>query len=350
MIHEQKVYGFAILGTGLISKFHARAIRDIAGARLIAVCSREKMRALAFAAEFACEAYDNLDAMLAHPGVDILVIATPSGLHMESAVSAARAGKHVLCEKPLDVTLDRVDSMIKAHRDAGTRLGCTFQLRYTPALTPIREALHEGRFGTVTYAGAYVPWWRTNEYYVDSAWHGTQKLDGGGALMNQSIHMIDLLCDLMPPVESVAGHIASIGHPGIETEDAATVSLRFKGGALGIIYGSTASWPGQAKRLEITGTHGTVVLEDEHLAVFEFRDKRSGDSTILQRYGNGGSAHGVCDPSAMTHALHTACFGDFIDALKQGRTFSISGEAARRPVEIIQAIYASSRSGRSITL
>ena len=349
MNHKKKSYGFAILGTGMISKFHARALSEIPEARLIAVCSRQMAQAKAFANEFGCEAFDCLDTMLANSDVDVLVIATPSGSHMEAAVAAARAGKHVLCEKPLDVTLERVDAMIAAHREAGTQLGCTFQIRYTPALQPIRDALREGRFGTLTYAGVYVPWWRSNEYYCDSPWHGKQKLDGGGALMNQAIHMIDLLCDLMPRVESVAGFTASIGHPGIETEDVASASLRFEGGAVGVIYGSTSSWPGQAKRLEITGTCGSVVFVDECLTVFEFRDKHAADDEILQRYGSVITTHGVSDPAAMTHALHAACFKDFIESLETGVPFFVNGESARRSVALIRSIYDSSATGRVIS-
>jgi predicted dehydrogenase len=345
-----KSYGFAILGTGMISKFHARAVRDVPGARLVAVCSRERGRAEAFAREFGCAAYDRLEEMLAHPGVDVLVIATPSGAHMEAAVMAARAGKHVLCEKPLDVTLERVDAMIAAHRQAGTRLGCTFQIRYTPALEPLRAALREGRFGTVTYAGAYVPWWRSDEYYTGSSWHGRQALDGGGALMNQAIHMIDLFCDLMPPVESVSGVIASVGHPGLETEDAAAAALRFRGGAVGLIYGSTASWPGQPKRLEISGTRGTAVFLDDRLEVFEFAEKRAEDTEISSGRTDTGAAHGASNPSAMTYELHAACFRDFIDALERGVSFRVDGASARRAVAVICAIYESSRTGRSVAI
>ena len=341
-------YGFAILGTGLISKFHARAIRDVAGARLVAVCSRERASAEAFGREFGCAAFDSLADMLSRPDVDVLVIATPSGAHLDAAVAAAKAGKHVLCEKPLEITLERVDAMIDAHRAAGTRLGCTFQLRYMPALRPIREALREGRFGTLTYAGVYVPWWRSDEYYSGSPWHGTRRLDGGGALMNQAIHMIDLLCDLLPPVESVSAFTSRMGHPGIETEDAAAAALRFQGGAVGVIYGTTSSWPGQSKRLEITGTQGTVVLVEDGLAVFEFRDKRSDDAEALAKFGRAGGTSGVSEPGAMTHALHTACFNDFVRALGDGLPFRINGESARRSVALIQAIYRSAASGHAV--
>ena len=341
-----KNMGFAILGTGMISKFHARAVRDVPGARLVAVCSRDRSRAEMFAGEFGCAAHECLEEVLARPDVDVLVIATPSGAHMEAAVMAARAGKHVLCEKPLDVTLERVDAMIAAHRQAGTRLGCIFQIRYTPALEPLRAALREGRFGTLTYAGVYVPWWRSNEYYAGSSWHGKQALDGGGALMNQAIHMIDLLCDFMPPVETVCGVTSSVGHPGLETEDVATAALRFKGGAVGMIYGSTASWPGYSKRLEISGTRGTAVFLDDHLNVFEFADKRAEDAGVVARGAGGGTAHGANNPSAMTHDLHAACFRDFVDALERGVPFRSDGESARRSVALIRAIYDSSDAGQ----
>lgn len=341
-------YGFAILGTGLISKFHARALRDVPGARLLAVCSRDARRAEAFAAEFGCAAFTSLEAALAHPGVDVLTVTTPSGAHLDAALAAAKAGKHVLCEKPLEITPQRVDAMIAAHRAAGTTLGCTFQFRYMPVLQPIREALREGRFGRLTYAGAYVPWWRSDEYYSGSSWHGTQSLDGGGALMNQAIHMIDLLCDLLPPVTAVSAFTSSAGHPGIETEDAATAALQFEGGALGVIYGTTSSWPGQAKRLEITGVNGTAVLVEDRLAVFEFRDRRPEDEAVRERFGKAGGAYGVNDPAAITPALHAECFKDFVASLETGRRFRADGESARRPVALIRAIYEAAAAGACV--
>jgi len=347
----QKVFGIAILGTGAISKFHARAVGETPGARLVAVCSREKAHAQAFASEFSCEAFDSLDAMLSQPSVDVLVVATPSGVHLEAAVAAARAGKHVLCEKPLEITLERVDAMIQAHRQAGTQLGCIFQIRYSKALEPLRGALREGRFGTLTYAGVYVPWWRSDEYYYASSWHGTRKLDGGGALMNQAIHMIDLLCDVMPPVESVSAYTSSIGHPGIETEDAATAALQFRGGAVGVIYGSTSSWPGQSKRLEVSGTAGTAVLVDDGLSVFDFRDRRPSDEKVIAAMSAGvQTAHGASNPVAMTHSLHSECFKDFVNALQRGVPYQSDGASARKAVAVIEAIYKSAATGQRVRL
>ena len=168
--------------------------------------------------------------------------------------------------------------------------------------------------------------------------------------MNQAIHMIDLLCDLMPPVESVTGYIYTVGHPGIETEDTATAAVRFEGGAVGVIYGSTASWPGQPKRMEISGTHGTAVWVDDQITVFDFRDKRADDSEFTHRLGNAQTAHGARQPSAMSHALHALCFRDFIDALTSGVPFRACSYSARRPVALIHAIYEAARTGSRITL
>ena len=344
----KREYGFAILGTGLISKFHARALRDVPEARLVAVCSRERQRADSFAREFGCVAFTSVEEALAHPDVDVLTVTTPSGAHLDAALAAAKAGKHVLCEKPLEISPERVDEMVAAHRAAGTMLGCTFQFRYMPVLAPIRDALREGRFGRITYAGAYVPWWRSDEYYIESTWHGTHMLDGGGALMNQAIHMIDLLCDLLPPVTAVSAFTSSIGHPGIETEDAATAALLFEGGAVGVIYGTTSSWPGQPKRLEITGVNGTAVLVEDRLAVFEFRDKRPEDELVLKRFGKAGGVHGVNDPAAITPALHAECFKDFLASVETGQRFRVDGESARRPVALIRAIYESAASGTCV--
>ena len=345
-----KPYGFAILGTGLISRFHARAVLDAPGAELVAVCSRSQKKAKAFADEFSCVALSSLDEMLALDSVDVLLITTPSGAHLEPALAAARAGKHVLCEKPLEITVERAQRMIAAHKEAGTTLGCIFQMRHFPALQPIRDALAQGRFGTLTHAAVYIPWWRTPEYYTASEWHGTQALDGGGALMNQSIHMIDLLCDLMPPVKSVSAVTSSIGHPGIEVEDAASASLVFEGGALGTIVGTTSSWPGRPKRLEITGTAGTVVMEDENLLHFDFKEFLPDDEDVCRKFSVDVDCVGAGAPDAMTHHGHTACISSFIESLQSGKSYAVDGTAACKAIALIEAIYQSSKTGSSVQL
>jgi len=344
-----KVWNFGIIGAGLIADFHAKAIAEIPNAKLIACCDIVEDKAKKLAAKFGIKAFGSYEEILKLKEVDIVTIATPSGLHMEPAVAAAKAGKHVICEKPLDITLRRIDAMIRAHEKSGTRLGGIFPYRFNDAMTPLREAINSGRFGTITYTGVYVPWCRTDEYYKDS-WHGTWKLDGGGALMNQSIHMVDMLCDVMPPIVSVQALTAKLGHPQIEAEDTAVAVLRYANGALGIIYGTTASYPGQFRRFEITGIKGTVIFVENSLTVWQFADERPEDEDIRKKFGKIAGGGGVADPAAITHENHRRNFKAFLDALESSKDFWISGREARKAVEVILAIYKSAREQKLVRL
>jgi len=343
-----KTWNFGIVGAGLIADFHCRAIRDIPNAKFIACCDTNFARAQALAQKYSGRAYASYEEMLQSDDIDIVTIATPSGLHMEPTVAAAKAGKHVICEKPVEITLERIDAMIEAHAKAGTRLGGIFPYRFNDMMVPLREAIRSGRLGTITCASVYVPWWRTDAYY-EGSWHGTRKLDGGGALMNQSIHMIDMLCDLMPPIESVQAFTATLGHK-IETEDTATAVVRYTGGALGMIYGTTASYPGQFRRFEITGTKGTIINVENSITVWQFADERPEDAEIRKRFTAIQGGGGVADPAAITHENHTRNFKAFIESLETGKDFWISGPEARKAVEVILAIYRSAKEGRLVKL
>lgn len=344
-----RVYNFGIIGAGVIGNFHAQAVNSLSNARLRSICDNNLDRAISLAHRYGVKAFQDYNEMLNDMELDIVTIATPSGLHLEPSIAAAKAHKHVLCEKPLEITPDRIDKMISAHKEAGTQLGCILQTRYTPALQPLRDAVMQQRFGTITYAGVYVPWWRTDEYYNNS-WHGTWNLDGGGALMNQSIHMIDMLCSIMPEVKSVMAYTNSIGHPGIEAEDTAVATLKFVNGALGVIYGSTASYPGQLKRFEISGTRGTVIYIEDSYLVFEFQDKRSEDNEVMRQFEKVKGQSGTSDPAAIPHELHALCFKDFITALETKKTFWIDGQQAKKSVELIHAIYESSKKSGLVSL
>jgi predicted dehydrogenase len=343
-----RTWNFGVVGAGLIADFHARAIRDIQNARFVACCDTVVPKAEALAAKYGARAYSSYEEMVQSDDIDVVTIATPSGLHMEPTVAAAGAGKHVLCEKPLEITLERIDTMIAAHEEAGTRLGGIFPYRFNDLMTPLRSAIHSGRFGTITYASVYVPWWRTDAYYKDS-WHGTWKLDGGGALMNQSIHMVDMLCDLMPPIESVQAYSAALGHK-IETEDTAVAILRYTTGALGVIYGTTASYPGQFRRFEITGTRGTAINVENSITVWQFADEKPEDEQIRRQFMKIQGGGGVADPAAITHENHTRNFRAFLDALEKGQDFWISGAEARKAVAVILAIYQSAQKGKVVKM
>lgn len=344
-----KVWNFGIIGAGLIADFHARAVGDIDNAELAGFFDIVPERSQKLAEKFSARAFESLEEMLGDKQIDAVSIATASGAHLEPALAAAEAGKHVLCEKPLEVTLARIDAMIKAHEKSGTVLGGIFQYRFDDAIAPLKQAIDSGRFGKITYAGVYVPWWRTDEYYKDS-WHGTWKLDGGGALMNQSVHMVDLLCYLAGPIESVQAFVATLGHPQIETEDTATAVVRFAGGALGVIYGSTASWPGRFKRLEITGTKGTVVYLEDSFTTWQFADERPEDQKIREQFGEVKGLGSVADPAAISHENHRRNFEAFIDSLDSGRDFCINSSEARKAVEVILAIYESAKERKTVKL
>lgn len=344
-----RTWNFGIVGAGLIADFHARAINDMPNAKLISVCDVVLAKAEELARKHSCRAFGSYEEMLKNKEIDIVAIATPSGLHMEPTVAAAKAGKHVICEKPLDITHDRIDAMIEAHQKCGTRLGGIFPSRFNDCMKPLREAIKSGRFGVITYAGIYVPWWRTEEYYKDS-WHGTWKLDGGGALMNQSIHGVDTLCELMPSVESVYAFTATLGHPQIEAEDTTTAILRFTNGALGIIYGTTASYPGQLRRFEITGTKGTVIYLEDSFTVWQFADEKPEDEQIRKQFGQVIVHAGVADPAAISHENHTRNFQAFVDALEQNREFEVNPHQARKAVDLIMAIYKSAKEQKLVKL
>jgi predicted dehydrogenase len=335
-------YRFVIQGTGLIAKFHARAIQEIPNAQLVGFCGRNISKAKELATEFNCATFDSLEAALQQ--ADILCVATASALHLDGALTAAKMGRHALVEKPLEITTARIDQMIAAHQAAGTRIGCIFQLRHIPALEHIRTAIKEGRFGKITNIGIHVPWWRDQSYYDDSTWHGKRELDGGGALMNQAIHMIDLMLDLFPMPDSVKAVTSSIGH-GIETEDAAVIALKWDSGAVGMIHGTTSAWPGNPRRLEIFGTEGAIVMVDNAFAQYTFKHAKPEDAEILKALGHvSETAAGAAAPGAMTHDLHTACFKEFIHALEQRDMSDTNALSARRSVALIEQIYAQAQS------
>ncbi len=343
--------GFGIVGCGMIAKFHARAIADIKGAKLISCFNRTIDKANALAAEFGGVPTDNLDEMLARPDIQIITICTPSGAHMEPAIAAAKAGKHVIVEKPLDVTLKRCDAMIDACAKANVKLGTIFPSRFHKSSQLLKKAVDDGRFGQLTLGDAYVKWYRTQAYYDSGAWRGTWKLDGGGALMNQAIHSVDLLLWLMGPVVEVSAHTATLAHERIEVEDVATATLRFASGALGVIEATTAAFPGSLKKIELSGSQGMAVLEEESIIKWQFAKMNKRDEQLLAEMQNrtktGG---GAADPAAIGHQAHAELFREFIKAVKDGKNPKLDGSEGRRSVELILAIYKSAKTGKSVKL
>lgn len=338
---------FALIGAGNIAKIYLDAFAKIADAQVTVICNRTESTGRPLAAQVGAAWTSDFADAVTRKDVDAVVIATPSGTHAEIAIAAAQAGKHLLVEKPIDITLPRVDSIIAAAEDAGVILACVFPLRFAAGVAKVKEAVDAGRLGRITLADCYVKWFRPQKYY-DGSWRGTWALDGGGALMNQSIHNIDLLQYLAGPVKNVFGRTATLAHE-MQTEDTASAVLTFESGALGVIQGATSCWPGDPARVELHGDRGTIVIEEGQIAKWDLQDASPEEKhAMLTLEKQDGS--GAADPMAIGSEKHRRQIVDLIDAIRTGRAPAIQGAEARRSVEIIRAIYTSSQEGRVVEI
>lgn len=331
----------------MIANFHAKAIAAMEGGELHSFYGRRQEAVDELVAENGGIGYTDLDEFLADPELDIVTIATPSGAHLEPAIAAAKAGKHVVCEKPLEITPERIDLMIAACEEAGVTLAGIFNRRFHPAMDAFKKAVDDGRFGTLTMCDAYVKWYRDQAYYDSGAWRGTWALDGGGALMNQSIHLIDQLIYLAGDVASVSASMACLAHEGIEVEDTAVAILEFKNGARGVIQGSTACWSstGHPAEVNLCGDQGSAFLADEKFRVWDFAEEAPEDAEVRANLMQGSDAKGLGanDPKAINFLGHQLNFEDVVTAIGKGRSPSVDGNEARRAVALICAIYESAK-------
>jgi len=342
-------YGIGIVGAGLIADFHARAIKSIKGARLTAILSRSEEKAKLFADKFKCKGYCSSTEFYNDKNIDIVSICTPSGLHLESAIESINAGKHLIIEKPLEITLKRCDKIINECEKKGLKVGGIFQSRFYDGSQLMRKAIDQNRFGKLVLGDAYVKWFRSQEYYDKGVWKGTKKYDGGGALINQSIHAVDLLQWYMGQVKSVQALKGIFGHNNIEVEDSAVAALEFLNGAYGVIEGSTAIYPGFLKRIEISGTKGSAILEEEDIKFWKFAEEKKEDDIIRKKYDKKTSTGGgSADPAAISFEGHKRQFESFINALREGKNPSPDAIEARKSVAIILAIYESAEKGKKI--
>ncbi|MDZ7706282.1 MAG: Gfo/Idh/MocA family oxidoreductase [Trueperaceae bacterium] len=344
----QRSYGVAVVGAGNIAAAHVDAVSRLPNAHLVGVASRTHDSARAFADEHGTEAYPDLDTLLADDAVDVVAVCTPSGAHMEPAVAAARAGKHVVVEKPLEVTSERARAIIDAADEAGVRLATIFMSRFADANVALKQAVDAGTLGRVIQADAYVKWFRSQAYYDSADWRGTWRLDGGGALMNQAIHQVDLLLWLMGPVEEVFAYAATKAHERLEVEDTLVAVLRYRNGALGHISAATSLWPGRAKELDVHGELGVATVRDDALVRWELQgasDEASAE--MLSRFGSSETG-GAADPMAISFENHRRQYADVLAAIDEGRAPSVDGHEGLRSVELIEAIYRSVREGRPV--
>lgn len=341
-------YRIGIVGAGMIAPIHLEAIRALPNAEPAGIMDGGSGKGRRMASDLDPTGADDLDAFVGRDDIDVVAVASPSGAHLEAALAAARAGKHCIVEKPMEITVQRIDAMIAAHAEAGTTLGGIFNSRYGRGAQLIKRAVEGGRFGRLTFASALGPWWRQPDYYASSDWKGTWRLDGGGAMMNQGIHSVDLLQWLVgSPVLSVSGRMAALAHASIEVEDTSAASIEFENGALGTIACTTSMWPGHFRTLTLAGTDGTAVLADAGLLFWRFRDEDAADEALRHELvALPGEGIGASDPSAGIDAAgHQAVFADFLGAVEAGRAPAIDGAEARKAVAIIRAIYQSAEAG-----
>ena len=349
--------GVGLVGCGMISRFHVKALNDIPGTRLAAVydqipaSSAKLQKEVLEQHNIKCDVAADLDGLVKHKGVDVVIIGTPSGNHMDPALAAANAGKHVVVEKPMEITLERCDRIIDACDKNKVKLCTIFPSRFADSMQALKGAITAGRFGRLTLGETGCKWWREQAYYDQGGWRGTWALDGGGSLMNQAIHNVDLLLWMMGDVVSIMGFTALLAHERIEVEDTAVAALRFKSGALGFIQATTSVWPGYPKTIAVHGDQGSVVVEQEDVLRWEFKTPKPDDDAIRQRFAQKvGASGGSSNPAAISHVGHARQLADFIEAIQKNKAPLVDGREGRKAVEVILGVYASNKLGKCVEI
>src|SRR5438552_16671865 len=347
---------FGIIGCGVIGHIHAEAIATLPDAQLVAVVDTVLKPTQELMDEFHVTHYGNLQEMLAREQLDVVDVCTPSGMHGEHACQVMRAGVNVIVEKPMEVSRAAIEEMLRVQQETGVKLAVISQHRFDPDTIKVHDLVEAQAFGRLVLGNALIPWWRSQAYYDSGAWRGTWKLDGGGVLMNQSIHSIDLLQWLMGPVKSVCAYTDTLVHR-METEDVAVAILRFANGALGTIAATTGAYPGVTTRIEIFGDRGSAIIENDSLSYLHLaRDEReevgaygAGAGKRTQRAETADKS-AAQDPAALAIRSHISQIADMMRAIRADSTPLLDGYGAKHPVEIILAIYESARTHQEVTL
>ncbi len=364
MAHTPALLTFAIVGCGSIAPTHARALAALpSDVRLTHCCDEKQALAEAFAKEFGLKTA-TFDAILADPSIDVVTFCTPSGLHASLGTRALAAAKHVIIEKPMEVTSAACESLLTAQRASGRQLAIISQHRFDPSSQRLRRVIDRGELGRLVLAEARIPWYRTQEYYDSGSWRGTWALDGGGCLMNQGVHTIDLLLWLAGPVKTVYAQMRTAAHERIEVEDLITATLTFANGSIGSLMATTSAYPGFPAYIGLHGTNGSAAIEGDelHLLAIKGREIIHGKTATAHalQVATGGTksatAHSTAIPETTTTGAwswgdaHRAQFADFIHAVRTNGTPLVDGVAGRAAVALINAIYDSARTGRVVSV
>ena len=337
--------GFGIIGCGMIANFHAMALGEVEGARLVGVTDALEASRSAFSEKHGVRAFESVSELLDSSEVDAVCICTPTGYHAGASVHAARAGKHIVVEKPMALNLEEADEAIEAVESSGVKMEVVSQLRYSPALRRLRQALQEGVLGRLVTGDVYMKFYRSQEYYDSGGWRGTWAMDGGGALMNQGIHGIDVLQHTMGRAKRIFGITKTLVRD-IEVEDTAAAVVEWESGALGVIQGTTSVYPGYPRRMKIHGEKGSIVMEEDTLVSWDVEGQEVPEDVTLGR-ATGGAAS---DPGAMNAAGHVLQITDLVEAVREDRPTAVDQREGRKPIEIIMAIYESARTGSPVEL
>lgn len=353
---------YGIVGCGAIFPVHAEALAQIESARLTAAYDVVRERTCDGADRFGCHPASSLAELFDH--CDAVIVCTPSGYHAQVGIQAAEAGKHVITEKPIDTTLQKAQALVDSAKRAGVKLATISQHRFAVPIQRTREAAQNGELGNLLAGDATIKWYRTQAYYDSGDWRGTKELDGGGCLINQGIHMVDMIQWIMGGVKSVHGQVRTVAHD-VEVEDVAQALVEYRNGATGIIYGSTSFFPGMAERLEVHGKHGTVVLEGDRVKLWKADPVAAAEGlygggvmlqpTPSQHTADQNEAFAVAssqdDPSCRWGEQHRLQLEDFTRAIIDDRDPFITGEASMEPLKVILAIYESAANdGRRVDL
>lgn len=340
---KNKDLGFGIIGCGMISSWHAGAIAKIEGAVLRGVTDINENSRKSFAEKYNTVAFDSVEEILKCDDINVISVCTPSGLHAPLAIQCANAGKHIIIEKPMALNLKEADEMIEACERNNVKMAVISQLRFSKAVRQLKYAVDSGVLGRVVMGDVYMKYYRSQDYYDKGGWRGTWKMDGGGALMNQGIHGIDLLQYIMGPVKSVFAHAKTLARK-IEVEDTAAAVLEFENGAIGVIQGTTSIYPGSPRKLEINGDRGTIVLEEDCISQWVVEGQEIPEEITICNTSNGSASN----PGAFSLNGHVMQISDMVDAINSNRSPMVDQYEGRKAIEIIMAIYESSNTGNKI--
>ncbi|WP_234573356.1 Gfo/Idh/MocA family protein [Rhodohalobacter sp. 614A] len=330
MSQKSEKLGIGIVGCGVISYQHAQSILDTENAKLIAASSRTEKNRKKFSKRFKIPMHAEYGEMLKRDGLQAVSICTPSGTHLEYGIKAAEAGKHVIVEKPIDVSVERGQKLVEACEKNNVKLAVIYQNRYSNAVLKLKDAVHSGKIGKPVMARGSVKWYRDQGYYMNSGWRGTLDLDGGGALINQSIHTLDLLTWILGDLMTVFGLKATVTHPGIEAEDNLVASLKFENGALGLFEASTSIIPAQPRTIEINGSKGTALLKGNEF-MLSFDEEEYSENAKKDEVN-----------------FHTKQFREIVDAILNNEQPPVSGMEALQSLAAVEAIYDSCRKHSAI--